>query len=151
MRVDEWARSVRLRSASERVDGEISGGNEARAATAARNGSPRGPGALTGAGFPREPSSARSCRVDGRAVAEESSGKAANLRRSVQIGIFAVRDFARTNRRHVATPHPHHPGPLLAERDIHPTPCGCAAGTGAQRPARSDTSRLLGRVVPTDC
>jgi hypothetical protein len=72
------------------------GGNEARAATAARNGSPRGPGVLTGAGSLRKPSSARSCRVDGRAGAEESSGNSANLRRSVQIGILAVNDLAKS-------------------------------------------------------
>jgi hypothetical protein len=41
-------RRVRLRSAGERAVSHVSGGQEARAATAARNGSPRGPGVLTG-------------------------------------------------------------------------------------------------------
>jgi hypothetical protein len=41
-------RRVRLRSAGERAVSHVSGSKEARAATAARNGSPRGPGVLTG-------------------------------------------------------------------------------------------------------
>jgi hypothetical protein len=135
MWLPEAARSVRLRSASERVECEVSGGNEARAATAARNRSPRGPGVLIGAGSLRKPSSARSCRVDCRAGAEESLGIRANLGRSVQIGILAVNDLARGNRHHSAIPRPHHPGPLFAEGDIHPTtwasPARAQRGSGA--------------------
>jgi hypothetical protein len=51
-------REVRLCSAGEAAECHVSGGKEARAATAARNGSPRGPGVPHGAGFQRELSSA---------------------------------------------------------------------------------------------
>jgi hypothetical protein len=121
MRLPEGARSVRLRSGSGRVECEVFGGNEARAVTAAGKGSPRGPGVLTGAGPLRKPSSARSCRVDGRAGAEESSENGPILRRSVQIGILAVNDLAWGNRCHAATPCAYHPGPLFDEGDIRRT------------------------------
>jgi hypothetical protein len=140
MRLAEGARRVRLRSASERVECEVSGGNEARAATAAGNGSPRGPGVLTVAGSLRKPSSARSCRVDCRAGGEESSGKSAILRRGVQIGILAVNDLATRNRLHAATPRPYHPGALFAEGDIHPTTWASAAA----RAARGQQQALVG-------
>jgi hypothetical protein len=72
-------RRVRLHSAGEAAESPVFGGQEARAARSAGNMPPRGPGVPTGAGFPRKPSLARSCRVDFRACAEESSGNSANL------------------------------------------------------------------------
>jgi hypothetical protein len=50
----------------------------------------------------------------------------------------------KSNNQHEPVPRQVHPRPPLNRTGIFPTPCGCAAGTGAQRPARSDTSRLLG-------
>jgi hypothetical protein len=135
MRLPEGARSVRLRSGSGRVECEVFGGNEARAVTAAGNGSPRGPGVLTVVRSLRKPSSARSCRVDGRAGAEESSENGPILRRRVQIGILAVNDLARGNRCHAATPCAYHPDPLFDEGDIRRTtwasPARAQRGSGA--------------------
>jgi hypothetical protein len=50
----------------------------------------------------------------------------------------------KSNNQKEPVPRQVHPGAPLNRPGIFPTPCGCAAGTGAQRPARSDTSRLLG-------
>jgi hypothetical protein len=51
-------RSVLLRRAGEVAECDVSGGQEARAASAAGDGSPRGPGVLSGAEFLRKLSSA---------------------------------------------------------------------------------------------
>jgi hypothetical protein len=60
---------VRLRSAGERVLSHVSGGQEARAATAAGDGSPRGPGVLTG-----RDASGRSASDGPKARLESSAG-----------------------------------------------------------------------------
>jgi hypothetical protein len=58
------ARDVRLRSGSEEAECDVAVGQEARAASAAGDGSPRGPGVLARGAFLRERSSARSCGID---------------------------------------------------------------------------------------
>jgi hypothetical protein len=60
-------RRVRLRSAGKTAESLVSGGQEARAATAARNGSPRGPGVQ----FVRDVSGG--CAPDGPKARPESS------------------------------------------------------------------------------
>jgi hypothetical protein len=150
-----------LRSGSEEAECDVSVGQKARAASAAGDGSPRGPGVLVRGTFLRERSSARSCGIDpcqdgketegehlprarSRRRCEKSSGSAAILGRCVQTGTLMLKELVMSNRHHEPIPRGVHPSPLLTSTDTPPTPCGCAAGTGAQRPARSDTSRLFG-------
>jgi hypothetical protein len=60
-------RSVRLRSGSDEAERHVSGGQEARAVAAARNGSPRGPGVQVAHNL------SRSCAFDGPKARLESS------------------------------------------------------------------------------
>jgi hypothetical protein len=156
---DLW--SARFGSTGEASGCNASVGQEARAASAAGDGSPRGPVVLTGGAFLREPSSAGSDGIDicragegteghpllralPRRRCQKGSGSSAILGRSVQIGTFTITELVKSNNQHEPVPRQVHPRAPLNRTGIFPTPCGCAAGTGAQRPARSDTSRLFG-------
>jgi hypothetical protein len=165
--LSEKSRSLnRLSSARFGSPGEASGcnasvGQEACAASAAEEGSPRGPVVLAGRAFLREPSLPGSagihrCRAgegteghpDLRALpswrCQKRAGSGGIFGRSVQIGTLTIHKFVWSAKQHEPIPRQVHPHPPLNRTGTLPTTCGCAAGTGAQRPARSDTSRLFG-------
>jgi hypothetical protein len=111
-------RSVLLRRAGEEGECEVSGGQEARAASAAGDGSPRGPGVQTSGAFQRELSSAgwhrRACRPIG--------GKFVGCEPCVQTGSVAGELIAMSRSGHEPFAHPPHPSAFFIEGDISPTP-----------------------------
>jgi hypothetical protein len=153
--------SARFDRTGETSGCDVPGGQEARAASAAGDGSPRGPGVLAGGSFPLEPSSAGSDRIDicragegtvghllfralPRRRCQKSSGSGAILGRSVQIGTFRNTELVKSNYQHEPVPRQVHPRPPLNRTGIFPTPWACAAGTRAKRAEPSVTKPLLG-------
>jgi hypothetical protein len=145
-------REVGLRSGSEEAECDVSVGQKARAASAAGEGSPRGPGVLARGAFLRERSSARSCGINpcrsgkemkGQHVArarprrrcQKSSGRAAILGRCVQTGTFALTELVKSSRPHKPIPRGAHPSSLLTRTDTPPTtwasPARAQRGSGA--------------------
>jgi hypothetical protein len=132
-------RDVRLRSGSEEAECDVAVGQEARAASAAGDGSPRGPGVLARGTPLRERSSARSCGIDPcrggketegqrlpqarpRRRCQKSSRSAAILGRCVLIGTFAPTELVMSSRRHKPIPRGVHPSSLLTSTGTPPTP-----------------------------
>jgi hypothetical protein len=147
---DLW--NARFGSTGEASGSEVIGGHEARAASAAGDGSPRGPVVQTSSGYSREPSSVGSGRIDPwgggggkvghllldglrRRRCQKSAGGGVTLEGAVQIGTLATRELVMSNRQDEPIFQHVHPRSTLNRTDFHPTPWASPAraqrGSGA--------------------